>query len=178
MIRKPMFGQLIAVSLVLFAALFMALASGAQAQQALQPFGGGMMAPEIALSNLDDEAVTLEQYRGKVVIVNFWATWCPPCRKEMPSMQRAWLDLQENDVMMLAVHVGGNADQVWQFVSEFDLDFPILIDDTSKVSRSWPMRGLPTTFVIAPDGKIAYMAIGGREWDDPGILQAIYALKE
>jgi len=174
MIRKPMLGQLMAVSLV----LFVALASGAQAQQTLQPFGGGMMAPEIALSNLDDEAVTLEQYRGKVVIVNFWATWCPPCRKEMPSMQRAWQDLQQNDVMMLAVHVGGNADQVWQFVSEFDLDFPILIDDTSRVSRSWPMRGLPTTFVIAPDGKIAYMAIGGREWDDPGILAMIYALKE
>jgi peroxiredoxin len=174
MIRSSVLRHLTAIAL----AVFIFFPAMAQAQQLLQPFNGSGALPEIALSNLDDEPVTLAQYRGKVVIVNFWATWCPPCRKEMPSMQRAWQELQENDVMMLAVHVGGNADQVWQFVSEYDLDFPILIDDTSRVSRSWPMRGLPTTFVIAPDGKIAYMAIGGREWDDPGILEMIYALKE
>ena len=78
---------------------------------------------------------------------------------------------------MLAVHVGGTSDQVWEFASEFGLDFPIVIDTTSKVSRSWPMRGLPTTFVIDPGGRIAYFALGAREWDDPDILKTVYALK-
>jgi len=81
-------------------------------------------------------------------------------------------------VVMLAVHVGGSTDQVWEFVSEYALEFPILMDDTSRVSRSWPMRGLPTTFVIDPQGRIAYMALGGREWDDPDLLKTVYALKK
>lgn len=174
MTHKPALGPLIAVTL----AIITLFAPVAQAEQMLQPFRGPTDAPGISLSNLDDELITLEQYRGKVVIINFWATWCPPCRKEMPSMQRAWQELQENDVMMLAVHVGGDFGQVWQFVSEYDLDFPILLDDTSRVSRSWPVRGLPTTFVIDPDGQIAYMTLGGREWDEPGILEMIYALKK
>jgi peroxiredoxin len=152
-------------------------ATMAGAGQKLQPFRGTPVAPEISLSDLDGKTVTLAEFRGKVVIVNFWATWCPPCRKEMPSMQRAWQQLQANDVMLLAVHVGGNTDQIWEFASEFSLAFPILIDGSSRVSRSWPMRGLPTTFVIDPQGRIAYMALGGREWDDPELLQTIYALK-
>jgi peroxiredoxin len=73
----------------------------------------------------------------------------------MPAMKRAWQQLQDNDVMMLAVHVGGNTDRVWGFVGEYALEFPILMDDTSRVSRSWPMRELPTTFVIDPQGWIA-----------------------
>ncbi len=161
---------------VLAVALAMVMATMAQAGQ-LQQFGERPEAPEIVLENLDGEVISLADFRGRVVIVNFWATWCPPCRKEMPSMQRAWQELRENGVVMLAVHVGGTPDQVWEFASEFGLDFPIVIDTTSKVSRSWPMRGLPTTFVIDPGGRIAYFALGAREWDDPDILQTVYALK-
>ncbi len=152
--------------------------AGAEAGQTLQEFRGTPEAPAIELEDLDGNAVTLSQFRGQVVIVNFWATWCPPCRKEMPSMQRAWAELQANDVMMLAVHVGGKPDQVWEFAGEYDLEFPILMDASSKVSRSWPMRGLPTTFVIGPEGRIVYMALGGREWDDPELLQLVYGLKQ
>lgn len=167
------------VALTMIIALLPAmLPTAALAGQTLQPFSGTVDAPEIILNNLDGEEITLADFKGKVVIVNFWATWCPPCRTEMPSMQRAWQQLRDNDVMMLAVHVGGNTDQVWEFVSEYALEFPILMDVTSQVSRSWPMRGLPTTFVIDPQGQIAYMAIGGREWDDPELLELVYALKE
>lgn len=146
-------------------------------KEGLHPMEGQPMAPDFALKNLNGETQRLSDLRGKVVIVNFWATWCPPCRAEMPSMQRAWVDMQDKDVVMLAVHVGGNEDKIWSFVGDYELDFPVLIDAKSEVADAWPMKGLPSTFIVDPDGRIAYRAIGGREWDDPAILEPIYALR-
>lgn len=165
-----------------FATLLVSLfaVTSAQAElsnEGLNPMAGTPMVPDFALKNLDGEIQRLSDLRGKVVIVNFWATWCPPCRAEMPSMQRAWEELRENDVVMLAVHVGGNEDKIWSFVGDYELDFPVLIDPKSEVADAWPMKGLPSTFVVDPDGRIAYRAIGGREWDDPKILKPIYDLR-
>ena len=92
-------------------------------------------------------------------------------------MQRAWKILQKKGVMMLAVHVGGNSDDVWAFLSRFDVDFRVLMDRSSKVSRSWPVRGLPVSFIIDPQGRIALRAIGARKWDDPSLMDQILALK-
>ena len=147
------------------------------APQLLHPFPGTPMARDFELPDLDGEKRKLSDYRGKVVIVNFWATWCPPCRKEIPSMQRAWNTLKNRDVVMLAVHVGGNADKVWSFLNDFDVDFPVLMDKSSRVSRSWPMMGLPVTFIIDPKGRIALRAIGGREWDDKALIKQILSLR-
>jgi len=146
-------------------------------KEGLHVMEGQPVAPDFALKNLDGEIQRLSDFKGKVVIVNFWATWCPPCRAEMPSMQRAWNEIQDKGVVMLAVHVGGNEDKIWSFVGDYDLDFPVLIDPKSKVADAWPMKGLPSTFVIDPEGRIVYRAIGAREWDDPAILNSIYALK-
>jgi len=152
------------------------------AAELLQPMAGQAVerpiAPDFSLLNLDDEPIALSDFKGKVVIVNFWATWCPPCRYEMPSMQRAWEKLQEKDVMMLAVHVGGKSDKIWAFVGDYQITFPVLIDPKSKVADAWPLKGLPTTFVIDPKGRIAYRAIGGREWDDEELLKTVYALQK
>ncbi len=162
-----------------FAALLVvvAMADVAPAGQRLQAVADRPAAPNFTLTDLDDDAVALAGFKGKVVIVNFWATWCPPCRTEMPSMQRAWPILQKNDVMMLAVHVGGNADKIWAFIAEYEIDFPVLVDAASEVADRWPMVGLPTTFVVDTEGHIAYRAIGGREWDDPELLELVFALK-
>lgn len=152
------------------------------AAELLQPMSEDVadrpIAPDFSLLNLDDEPVALSDFKGKVVIVNFWATWCPPCRYEMPSMQRAWEKLQEKDVMMLAVHVGGKSDKIWAFVGDYEITFPVLIDPKSKTADAWPLKGLPTTFVIDPKGRIAYRAIGGREWDDEELLKTVYALQK
>ncbi|MBL4614909.1 MAG: TlpA family protein disulfide reductase [Magnetovibrio sp.] len=154
------------------------MTTGVMAKQALNPMAGKPMAPDFKLKNLDGQFQSLSDFKGKVVIINFWATWCPPCRAEMPSMQRAWEKIQDKGVMMLAIHVGGNEDKIWSFVGDYELDFTVLIDAKSRVADAWPMQGLPSTFVIDPQGRIIYRAIGAREWDDDDILEQVYALRE
>jgi len=146
--------------------------------QFLQPVPGKPKAPDFTLPDLDEKKVSLSDFRGKVVIVNFWATWCPPCRFEIPAMQRAWVKLRDSGVMLLAVHLGGDADEVWSFAEQYGVQFPVLIDANSSVARKWRMVGLPTTYVVDADGRLVLRAIGGREWDDPAILKTILDLRK
>ena len=133
--------------------------------------------PNFVLNDLDGNQYQLSEYRGKVVIINFWATWCPPCRDEMPSMQRAWGQLQQEGIYMLGINVGEDEDTIFQFTADYPVEFPLLMDSDSSVISQWPVRGLPTTFVVDPKGQIIYRAIGGREWDDPALLELVKALQ-
>ncbi|MCP5441704.1 MAG: redoxin domain-containing protein [Chromatiaceae bacterium] len=134
-------------------------------------------APDFSLLDLDGEVHRLSSLRGRPVIINFWATWCPPCREEMPSMQRAWERLETEGVILLAVNVGEDPDTVFQFTANYPVEFPILFDRDGAVSGAWPVVGLPTTFVIDPQGRIVYRAIGGREWDDQTLLEPVLELR-
>lgn len=166
-------------NLLLTVVLLPQLAAGATPlPQTLTQVEDRPMAPDFSLVDLDGEVHRLTELRGRPVIVNFWATWCPPCREEMPSMQRAWERLQAEGVSLLAVNVGEDSDTVFQFTGSYPVEFPILFDGDGAVSGAWPMLGLPTTFVIDPQGRIAYRAIGGREWDDPKLLQPILELRD
>ena len=135
-------------------------------------------APDFNLKDVDGNSYRFSDLKGNVVIVNFWATWCPPCRAEMPSMQRAWEQLREEGVMMLAVDVGEDEDAIFEFTASYPVEFPILLDTESSVSESWKVRGLPTTFVVDQWGRKVYRAVGGREWDTPQLLKKIRELKE
>jgi len=161
--------------------LLLILSSSVSSQQAgkgLTPLSDKPLAPDFTLSDLDGNPHRLSDYRGKVVIVNFWATWCPPCRAEMPSMQRAWEQLQKQGIVMLGINVGEDEDTIFQFTADYPVEFPLLLDQQSKVIDQWPVLGLPTTFVVDPDGRIAYRAIGGREWDDPELLAQVRKLRQ
>ena len=92
-------------------------------------------------------------------------------------MERAWQKLRHEDIVMLAINVGEDEDSVFEFTASYPVEFPLLLDRESAVIRSWPVRGLPTTFVIDPQGKIVYRAIGGRDWSAPEVLQKIRALR-
>lgn len=154
-------------------------AAGATAQQpgeGLTPIAAAPPAPEFVLTDLDGRVHRLSEYRDKVVVINFWASWCPPCRAEMPSMERAWRQLRNDAVTMLAINVGENEDSVFQFTADYPVSFTLLLDQDSAVTDAWPVRGLPTTIVLDPEGRMRYQAIGGRAWDEPALLDSIRAL--
>lgn len=131
-------------------------------------------APNLRLSNDDAKVIDLAQYRGKVVLVNFWASWCPPCRKEFPSLGRVRKLFKPAEFEVLAVNVGEDPESAFSFAGI--TDFPMLFDRDSKVMDAWGVRGLPTTFLVDRKGQLAYRAAGGREFDDPDIVSAIRQL--
>lgn len=148
-----------------------------QAAQTLTPMPDQPLAPDFELTDVNGKKHRLADYRGRVVIVNFWATWCTPCRKEMPSMQRAWERLQGDGVVMLGINVGEDEEKLLAFTADYPVDFPLLLDRDSTVISQWPVKALPTTFIVDAEGRIAYRAIGSREWDDPALLVPVRSLQ-
>jgi len=144
--------------------------------QTLTPLEPRPEAPDFTLVDLDGMTHRLADLRGRPVIVNFWATWCPPCRDELPSMERAWAQLRDEGIALLAINVGEDEATVFPFTANYPVSFPLLLDLDGAVIGAWPVRGLPTTFVVDPQGRIAYRAIGGRAWDDPQLLRPVRAL--
>ena len=139
-----------------------------------------IVAPGLRLKNMDDEIIDIKDLKGKVIVVNFWATWCPPCRREMASLERLHLATKDKNVVVLAVNVGEDLDTVFPFMGNLEPSpsFPILFDSEGKVMKQWKVRGLPTTFIIGRNGTIIYRAIGGREFDTPFIQQAVINLSQ
>jgi len=157
--------------------LLLNLPGGIQAAEPLTPIAGQLLAPDFALQDTEGKTHRLSDYRGKPVIINFWTTWCPPCREELPSMNRAWHQLEQEGIVMLAINMGEDEDTIFIFSADYPTDFPILMDEAGEVIAQWPVKGLPTTYVVAPDGTFAYRAIGSREWDDKTLLDKVRALK-
>jgi len=135
-------------------------------------------ASEFELQNMDEENIKLSGYRGKVVLLNFWATWCPPCVREMPSMERLQQRIGEDDFKVIAVNQMENPDDVFAFTGQLEMDptFDILFDRESKVSQKYAVRGLPTTYLIDKKGNIRYRAVGGREFDHVEVIKIIKQL--
>lgn len=164
-------------ALLICCALWLGLSTPARAGEGLTPLPDRPAAPEFALEDLQGQIYRLSDYRGRVVVVNFWATWCPPCRAEMPSLQRAWEQTQAEGIVWLAVDVAKAEEQVFAFSGQHSYRFPILLDRDAAVLGRWPVKGMPTTLVVDPQGRIAYRAISGREWDAAPLLSAIRALQ-
>jgi thiol-disulfide isomerase/thioredoxin len=139
-----------------------------------------MPAEDFALSSLEGANVKLSDYRGKVVFLNFWATWCPPCRSEMPSMERLSLKLKAGGLEILAVDLQEPKDTVQKFVKDNGISFTVLLDSTGGVGGAWGAQSIPTTYLIDRKGAILARAIGAREWDSPDMVtlfEAILAAK-
>lgn len=151
---------------------------GEESPQTLVPVPNRPAAPDFSLLDADGKRHRLSDYRGKIVAINFWATWCPPCLREMPSMQRLSDQLKDKDFVILAIDVGEDDETVFRFTVALDtpLEFPLLLDLEGKIVAQWPVLGLPTTFIIDKQGRVAYRAVGGREWDHPDFANAITAL--
>ena len=145
----------------------------------LQAVSSRPTAPPLVLPDEEGKKTwRLSELRGKVVLVNFWATWCPPCRKELPSMERLWRQLKDQGLVVLGVNVAEDDNAVFAFSNglETPLTFPLLLDEDGTVTQSWPVQGLPTTYLVDKQGRIAFGAIGGREFDSPAIVEQVRQL--
>lgn len=153
----------------------LAVAPHLQAQGAgMSPIPALPAAPTLRLEDMDGQVVDLASYRGRVVLVNFWATWCPPCRAEFPSLGRVRHLFGPSDFEVIAVNVGEEAETVFSFAGS--PEFPVLFDKNSQTMATWPVKGLPTTFLVDRQGRLALKATGGREFDDPLIVNLIKGL--
>jgi thiol-disulfide isomerase/thioredoxin len=133
-------------------------------------------APDFTLKLLNGSSVTLSRLRGKVVFLNFWATWCPPCRAEMPSMEALYQRFRDQDIEFLAVDIMEKDAAVAEFFRTYRLSFPAAIDSTSSVSGDYGIQAIPTTFVLDRDGKLILSAVGGRDWNSQAIISAFEEL--
>ncbi|HLR75872.1 MAG TPA: TlpA disulfide reductase family protein [Virgibacillus sp.] len=124
----------------------------------------GNIAPDFELKTLDGEKMKLSDFRGQRVMLNFWATWCPPCRAEIPDMQKFY---EDKDVEILAVNLydTDNEDDISEFIDEFGMTFPVLLDEGSAVSTTYQIQPIPTTYLIDSNGRIHNMAFGALNYD-------------
>jgi len=131
--------------------------------------------PPLALIDLAGRRHTLADHRGKVVLVNFWATWCEPCRDEMPSLARLRASLGGR-LVVLAVNYGESKPRVADFLARLGVDLPVLLDPNREAPRAWRVRVLPTSFVVGPDGRVRYTVVGEVDWTSPEALRAVRGL--
>ncbi len=143
-------------------------------QQLAQP----IPAPDFLLMDMDGTQHSLKQYRGKVVLLNFWASWCSPCIREMPSLEKLYNEFKSKSLVILAINQWEDEDRVFEFMGRLDPapTFPVLFDSDSKLSELYQVQGLPTTYIINKQGEIVYRAKGGRDFDHPEIMRKIRAL--
>jgi len=135
------------------------------------------LAPDFVLPDLKGQAIRLSALRGKVVLVNLWTTWCPPCREEMPSMERLYQRLRTKDFELLAVSQDEDGARVVEpFVQEHALTFPILIDPAREVGSRYGVWGYPETFVIDRTGRVVERVIGPRDWTSAEQIATLEAL--
>jgi len=158
--------------LVLLAALL--VVSGVEAAE-LRAWTGGAT-PPLALQDLSGKAHDLADYRGKVVLVNFWATWCEPCRAEMPSIDRLRRSLDGRPFEVLAVNLAEPLSRIEKFVEVMPLGFPVLRDRDSAVSKAWKAKMLPASYLVGRDGRIRYIAYGELDWESDPVRKRVNEL--
>ena len=144
--------------------------------ETLQPYPGQAAAPVLELEGIEGNKYRLQDYRGKVVLVNFWASWCPPCVKEIPSLGRLQKAFSTEELLVLSVAIGESKQQVESFLKQFPTDFPVLLDSDGVTVKPWKVIAFPTTFVIDQQGIIRLAYFGGLEWDSPTVISQLRAL--
>jgi len=135
-----------------------------------------LQAVDFSLEDLAGGETALSSFTGKVIFLNFWATWCGPCRAEIPSMEQLYVELRDEGFTILAVNSQEAVNQVSNFVKETGMSFPVLLDGTGRVGAAYSVRAIPTTYIIDPQGAIRGRMVGTRDWYSPEIISLVKEL--
>ncbi|GJL82253.1 MAG: hypothetical protein DHS20C01_18870 [marine bacterium B5-7] len=137
------------------------------------------LAPDFELNDLGGKSYSLSKLRGSVVVVNFWASWCAPCRSEMPSFEGLYKRIDSPDFRILAINLGEDREVVSRFYFSLGepLTFTVLLDPLMTASQYWPMRGLPMTFIVDKSGRVTHVSRGARHWDTAEVAELIASLQ-
>jgi len=138
----------------------------------------GAQPPGFALQDLEGRTHRLADYRGRVVLVNFWATWCEPCRAEMPSIERLRAALADRPFSVLAVNLAEPRSRIEKFLAVMPLGFPVLLDRDTAVAKAWRARILPATYLVDRDGRVRQVHFGELDWSSGTGRRAVEALLE
>jgi thiol-disulfide isomerase/thioredoxin len=139
----------------------------------LQPLEGRPEAPKLSLTDIDGRHWSLEELRGEAVLVNFWATWCPPCVEEIPALGRLNKRMADRPFRVISVDVGQEEAEVRRFLEEVPADFPVLLDPQGSVTDPWQIRAFPTSFLIDREGRMRYGYFGALAWDSDEVVEVI-----
>ena len=142
----------------------------------LKPFRGDWSPPTLDLEDANGRQHTLRDYTGKVRLINFWATWCPPCVEEIPSLNRLREHFEGENFELISVTYAQQADEVQAFMQEVEVNFPVLIDHDGAEAARWRVIAFPSTYVIDANGRIRYGVNAAIEWDTPQIIEALKQL--
>lgn len=140
------------------------------------PVGTGSTPPALVLTDMNGHEVDLAALKGTLVLVNFWATWCEPCRDEMPSLNQLQQRLHGRRFKVVAVNIGEGRARIQQFLAMAPVDFTIVRDTESMVMKAWHVRMLPSSFLIDQDGVMRYQLVGDANWNDTALQAPIFEL--
>jgi thiol-disulfide isomerase/thioredoxin len=161
-------------ALCALAALAMS-AGAALAQSQVKPWKGKATLP-LSRNGVDGRIVDLKAMQGRVVVVNFWATWCEPCREEMPSLQRLREKLAGRPFEVITVNFGESADKIAQFLEKEKVTLPVLLDTQKETAQDWGVGGLPMTFLVDARGRVRYSVFGELDWSEGPALALVEKL--
>ncbi|MGL1893335.1 MAG: TlpA family protein disulfide reductase [Spirochaetaceae bacterium] len=145
-------------------------------QEAIRELETKLEAPLFSSKNLNGENKSLSDYKGKVLLLNFWASWCPPCISEMPSIEKLHQSVKDLDIEVISVNVGEKFDTVDSFMKEGNYNFEALLDENNIISNLYSIRNIPTTYIIDKDGFVVALKVGAHEWDSEGVIEILKSL--
>lgn len=165
--------SLLCISLLLCLVLVACKGKKEETEEANKTPEKGDVAVDVLLHDLDGKTVKLSQFKGKVIILNFWATWCPPCREEMPSMDAMYKKFKGTDLVMLPVSIDDNTETIREFMKKNNYEMPAYHDANREAGSVYGITGVPETFLIDRKNIIAEKFIGPVDWSKPDVLQLI-----